>query len=234
MPLTYVEKEDIGDKHYEIVPGSYRYLRTRRQDIEIFSHKVWGRMIFINGILQSTSFDESLYHTALTSTLPFSGRVLILGGGEGATARDILRHKEVAHVDMIDWDEGFVNYMKEYEAEWSKGAFADPRLHLRFMDVFEWIMSNKESYDYCVVDLFDPDEFSSQDWAKLMMALQSCVKGGIVFNGGRLPFKDSEKAGFEQALQYAFQTSAGWSAKWSSVLVPSFCSEWVFATLTKS
>lgn len=234
MPLVYVEKEDIGDKHYEIAPGSYRYLKTRVQEVELFTHAVWGRMLFLNGMLQSTTFDEKVYHAALTATLPFSGRVLILGGGEGATARDVLHHTKVTHVDMIDWDEGLVNYMKEYEGEWSKGAFQDPRLHVRYMDIFEWIMTNTQTYDFCVVDLFDPEEFSKQDWAKLLIALRDCVKGGIVLNGGRMPYHDREKVEFEEALRLVFQPTDGWSLNWSSLLVPSFCSEWVFATLIKT
>lgn len=231
MPLIYVEKEDTGDKHYEIQPGSYKYFRTRVQTIELFTHAIWGRMLFMNGMLQSTTFDEAIYHKALTSTLPFSGSVLILGGGEGATAREILKYNDVECVEMVDWDEAFVRHMQEYEPDWSQGAFENPKLTFRFADVFEWIQTNTKKYDYILVDLFDPEEFSFEEWGKLCSALKVFMKKGIVFNGGRIPYSEHEKENFLNPLKLTFEERDGWKLSWSKKLIPSFQSEWIFFTL---
>jgi spermidine synthase len=261
MPLVYLEKEDIADKVYEIQPGSYKYLKTRVQEIEIFTHLTWGRMIFINGVLQSTSFDESLYHTALTSTLPFSGKVCVLGGGEGATVRELLKYMNIERIDMVDWDEAFVKHMAEYEGEWSQGAYTNPKVNVCFKDVFQWIRENTQVYDYIVVDLFDPEEFTEEEWVKLLSAIKLYVKRGVVLNGGRMPLNDKEKVEFERAVHSVFFSNVApsavdepnalpqsggakgwhstismegkWSLKWTNAFVPSFCSEWMFATIKK-
>lgn len=237
MPLVYLEKEDIADKVYEIQPGSYKYLKTRVQEIEIFTHSIWGRMVFINGVLQSTSFDESLYHTALTSTLPFSGKVCVLGGGEGATVRELLKYMNIEQIDMVDWDEAFVKHMAEYEGEWSQGAYTNPKVNVCFKDVFQWICENTQVYDYIVVDLFDPEEFTEEEWVKLLSAIKLYVKRGVVLNGGRMPLNDKEKVEFERAVHSVFFSNVHaeekWSLKWTNAFVPSFCSEWMFATIKK-
>jgi len=138
MPLVYKDFDPLGEKSYPIVQGTYKQFQTTRQTIELFTHSVWGRMVFIDNELQSTSRDEAIYHAALVKHCSTKGPVCILGGGEGATARDVLKRSS-GHVVMVDWDHAFVKYMCNEEPSWAQGAFSNPRLTLCIDDVFSWI-----------------------------------------------------------------------------------------------
>lgn len=129
--------------------------------IEMIRSPLLGITCYMDGLLQSCEMDEKEYHTALVS---FAFRyqqnpkhVLILGGGEGATAREVLLHRTVEAVDMYDWDEEVVTMFRERYPQWGKEAWTDDRLHVYYQDVFEVAKNGfvREKYDMILIDLFD-------------------------------------------------------------------------------
>ena len=80
----------------------------------------------------------------------------MLGGGEGATIKEVLDHPHVAEVVMVDIDEQVVRICQEYLPDWSQGAYGDPRLRLYFMDAAEFIKGDRTKYDLIVWDVCDP------------------------------------------------------------------------------
>ena len=114
--------------------------------VEMKQTAVYGMACYMDGQLQSTEADEKAYHEGLvgmallsvTSTASHPLNVLILGGGEGATAREVLRSRAVHHVDMVDWDEEVVRLFQKSYPQWAQGAWSDPRLHLHFEDAFSF------------------------------------------------------------------------------------------------
>jgi len=138
---------------------------TRRGTHLEFIHRPdWGLACYMNGSIQSCEIDEEKYHRALVNPVLQNldvKRVAIFGGGEGATAREVLRWDSVIHVDMIDWDEDVVTTFRTRFPEWSQGKWSDPRLHLHFDDAFERVQRvPEELYDAVIIDMFDVDETS--------------------------------------------------------------------------
>ena len=94
----------------------------------------FGKMLVLDGDTQSSQADEKIYHESLVhpalAACPTRREVLILGGGEGATLREVLRHPGVARCTMVDIDGEVVELCKKYLPEWSAGAFEDPRANV--------------------------------------------------------------------------------------------------------
>ena len=127
------------------------------------------RVLYIDGILQSRYYGEASYHEALVHPALFSHpnpkRVAIIGGGEGATLREVLKHNTIEIVTMIEIDEVMVNVSKQYLPEWSDcsmmvgsapSCFDDPRAEVIYTDAINWIterFSNKDRVR--PEDLFD-------------------------------------------------------------------------------
>ncbi|MEM0318067.1 MAG: methyltransferase domain-containing protein, partial [Candidatus Nezhaarchaeales archaeon] len=134
--------------------------RTKFQQVDIVETYSFGKCLFLDGKLQSCEYDEHVYHEALVHpammTHPDPKRVLIVGGGEGATAREVLRYPTVEKVVMVDIDGELVDLCRRYMPEWSQGAFEDPRLELVIADGRKYIEETGESFDVVILDLTDP------------------------------------------------------------------------------
>lgn len=133
---------------------------TKYQKVDIVETYSFGKCLFLDGKLQSSEYDERIYHEALVHpammTHPEPRRVLIVGGGEGATAREVLRYPSVERAVMVDIDEELVELCKKYMPEWSQGAFEDPRLELVIGDGRKYIEETGETFDVVILDLTDP------------------------------------------------------------------------------
>lgn len=134
---------------------------TQYQDIALLDTKPFGKALVIDGKLQSAEIDEFIYHESLVHPAllhhPNPKSIFIMGGGEGSTAREILRHQTVEKVIMCDIDEEVVNFCKSYLVV-NKEAFVDPRLELIINDARAELESRKECFDVIIGDLADPIE----------------------------------------------------------------------------
>ncbi len=136
--------------------------RTRFQRVRILDTRDLGRILVLDNKIQSAELDEYIYHEALVHPAmlshPHPGKVLLLGGGEGATLREILRHETVEQVTMVDIDGELVDICREHLPQWSRGAFDDPRTRLHIMDAVEFVNTTSDRYDVVICDLSDPVE----------------------------------------------------------------------------
>lgn len=134
--------------------------RTSYQYVDIVDTYSFGKCLFLDGKLQSSAYDEYIYHESLIHPAmiahPAPRRVAVIGGGEGATIREVLRYEEVDEVVMVDIDEELVKLCEKYLPEWSRGAFKDPRLNLRFENGRSYLERCEEEFDVIVLDLTDP------------------------------------------------------------------------------
>ncbi|MFY0564463.1 polyamine aminopropyltransferase [Archangium lansingense] len=125
-----------------------------------------GFSLYLNGNLQFSSLDEYRYHEALVHpALVRAGkveRVLVLGGGDGLAAREILKYPEVKNVTLVDLDPAMTGLATRYEelAELNAHALADPRMHVINTDAMEYLREKTETWDVIVVDFPDPNNFS--------------------------------------------------------------------------
>ena len=146
---------------------------------------------YMDDEIQSSESDEALYHEALVMPVMEAAkkreRVMIVGGGEGATAREVLTWPDVQTVDMYEWDKDVVNLFRTKYPQWAKGAWNDPRLHLHYENIFEVIRRPpSERYDVVIIDLFDPSDDNIMSWYDLLMNLHHWIQpqGCIVLYAG--------------------------------------------------
>lgn len=138
-----------------------------------------NKILFLDDIIQSTSYGDAAYHESIvhpamiTHTNP--QRVAIIGGGEGATLREVLKHKSVKEVVILEIDEELVKICAEYMPEWSdcgdiegsdasKSCFDDSRARVVYVDAFKWFIDTfgkeeervEDKFDVIIMDSLDP------------------------------------------------------------------------------
>lgn len=134
--------------------------KTDHQHLVIFENPMMGRVMALDGVIQTTEADEFVYHEMLTHVPLFAHgnakRVLIVGGGDGGILREVARHKEVEHITMVEIDASVVEMSKQHLPKHSAGAFDDKRLNLVIDDAANFVKVTKEKFDVIISDSTDP------------------------------------------------------------------------------
>ncbi len=135
---------------------------TKFQKIDIVELEIFGKTLFLNGKIQSSEIDEFIFHESLVLpsivTHPSPSDVLIIGGGEGATLREVLKDRSVKNAIMVDIDKELVEECEKHLPEWSKGAFKDKRAKIYFEDGEKFIEKIDQKFDIVILDLSEPVE----------------------------------------------------------------------------
>jgi spermidine synthase len=165
MPKTekwnwYVEEFAPSEQHHHAVDELYYAGHSEYQQIAVLRSPVFGKMLVLDGDTQSAQADERIYHETLVHPALAGAadrrEVLILGGGEGATLREVLRCADVARCTMVDIDGLVVELAKKYLPEWSDGAFEDARARVIVGDALEFMRENGDRYGVILSDLTEP------------------------------------------------------------------------------
>ncbi len=163
--INYRQKANISDSVERCVEKILIQGKTPFQEYLFFESKMHAVCISLDGDIQSCESDEGIYHEALVHPAmlahPNPKTVLIMGGGEGATAREVLRHCSVTKVVMVDIDEEFVELCKTHIPSWGNSAFEDKRLEVLYMDINEYLASCTQKFDIVIGDLIDVDDWDS-------------------------------------------------------------------------
>jgi len=163
--INYRQNANISDSVERQVENIIAKGKTPFQEYLFFESKMHGVCISLDGDIQSCESDEHMYHEALVHPAmlahPNPKTVLIMGGGEGATAREVLAHKSVEKVVMVDIDEEFVELCKTHISSWGESAFSDERLEVLYMDINEYLATCSEKFDIVIGDLIDVDDWDS-------------------------------------------------------------------------
>ncbi|XP_005100180.2 spermidine synthase [Aplysia californica] len=163
--------------------------KSKYQDILVFKSKTYGNVLVLDGVIQCTERDEFSYQEMLAH-LPLSchrnpKKVLIIGGGDGGVAREVLKHSSVEEVHMCEIDEMVIEVSKKYLPNMAC-SFADPKLKLHIMDGFEFMGQHKGEFDVIITDSSDPigpasSLFQKQYYELMKKALKP---GGLVCSQG--------------------------------------------------
>ena len=133
--------------------------KSEFQKIEIYDTYGFGKMLIHDDIVMSTTKDEAVYHEMISHVALFSHpkpeKVLIIGGGDGGTAREVLKHTSVKVCKMVEIDEMVVKASKEH-IEYSREGLNHPHLELIIDDGIGFVKKTKESFDVVIVDSTDP------------------------------------------------------------------------------
>jgi spermidine synthase len=133
--------------------------QTPFQHLLIADLEDFGRALILDGAVQTTVGDEYIYHEMIAHvplcTHPNPERVLVIGGGDGGTVREVLRHPSVRRVDLVEIDGAVIEACKKHLPETSS-ALDNPRVQIHIGDGRAWVASRTEEYDVILVDSSDP------------------------------------------------------------------------------
>lgn len=145
--MTYKIKETLVRK------------QTKYQDLAIVDTYAFGRMLVLDGIVQTTIKDEFVYHEMITHiplfTHPNPQKVLVVGGGDGGAVREILKHKSVKKVVLCEIDECVIDECKKFLPEISS-SLDDPKCEIFIGDGIKYVHKHKNEFDVIIVDSTDP------------------------------------------------------------------------------
>ncbi|MBL1209568.1 spermidine synthase [Geminocystis sp. GBBB08] len=167
--------------------------KTPYQEMYIVESGAYGKALVLDGKWQSCTGDEFLYHEALVHPAminhPNPENILILGGGEGATTREVFRWNAVKKAMMVDIDGDVVQACREHLPEMHQGSFDDPRLELIIGDAFNVLDTTEPKWDIIISDLSDPIEegpsfqlFTQEYFSQLKQVLRE--NGIVVIQAG--------------------------------------------------
>ena len=133
---------------------------SKFQHTRIAESKMYGRMLLLDGIVQTTEKDEFIYHEMMVHVPLLSHsnpeKVLIIGGGDGGILREVLRHSSVRMATMVEIDSGVIDLCKVYMPMINRGAFEDSRANIVISDGAVFVKETDEKYDVVIVDSCDP------------------------------------------------------------------------------
>ena len=198
--------------------------QSKYNDIVVLETVTWGKALILNDELQSTERDQHIYHQALCfpAMQPAAKKILVLGAGEGSTARMILQSSPDKQVVMVEIDQMVIDVCREHIPSMGGTVWDNPRLHLIIGDAFTFVEECAEKFDVVVSDLSSPSPDSTSDplyrdhfYGKVKNILKP--NGMFVMQGTHDPkpyMKDFEKS---------FKKPSCWS-EW----IPSFGVPWYF------
>ncbi|MCL2437182.1 MAG: polyamine aminopropyltransferase [Clostridiales bacterium] len=180
--------------------------QTPFQKLVMMRNETFGTFMMLDGFIQVTQKDEFIYHDMIChvpmAVNPGIKRVLIIGGGDGGTAREVARYAAVEKIDMIEIDEAVVRACQKYIPQTSEVLSKDSRINLMFEDGLAFVRNAAaKSYDLIIVDSTDPEGpgeslFSEAFYRDCYRALGD---DGILINLHESALFDGDKQYFKNA-----------------------------------
>ena len=162
--FTFSEFHGSGTGLFFSVKKVLFYEKSKFQEIQIVETEEYGKMLILDGAVQTTERDEFIYHEMLVHvpmfTHPEPKKVLLVGGGDGGCVREILKHKSVEKVTMVEIDKVVVDSAKKFLPSISS-KLSHSKLDLRIEDAVKFVKRSSLSFDVIIVDSTDPVGFAS-------------------------------------------------------------------------
>ncbi len=213
MAEAKVWQETLHDQfgQYFAVDHVLYHEKTDHQDLIIFENRAFGRVMALDGVVQTTERDEFIYHEMMTH-VPLlahgnAKHVLIIGGGDGAMLREVTRHKNVETITMVEIDAGVVSFCRQYLPNHNAGSYDDPRFTLVIDDGVNFVNQTTQTFDVIISDCTDPvgpgeSLFTSEFYQGCKRALNP---GGIfVAQNGVCFLQQDEAVGSHRKLSHYF------------------------------
>ena len=133
---------------------------TDHQHLVIFKNALWGTVMALDGVIQTTEKDEFIYHEMMTHVPMLAHgsakKVLIIGGGDGGILREVLKHEQVESVTQVEIDQQVIDLCVEYLPNHSAGAFDHPKAKIVIADGVEFVNQTDARFDVIISDSTDP------------------------------------------------------------------------------
>ncbi len=211
---------------------------TSYQKVEIADTFTFGRCLILDGKIQSSEFDEYIYHETLVhpavAVHPQPRRVLVMGGAEGAVIRELFRYPFVERVVMVDIDREVVELCQKFLPTWHQGSFDHPRLELVYSDARAYLENTGEQFDLIISDITEPVDngpsyllFTREFYALLKSRLTA--QGVLSLQAGSLSMALLDvHPPIRNTLQLSFEVVTSFHA-----FIPSFDTTWGFIIASK-
>ncbi|MGB0670353.1 MAG: polyamine aminopropyltransferase [Rhodospirillales bacterium] len=151
-PKGYAQKFQVTNVVYQD--------KTEFQDMVVFDTPLFGRVLALDGVIQTTTLDEPAYHEMMIHVPMFAHgnvkKVLVVGGGDGGMLREALRHPSLERAVLVELDRTVVNISSEHLPSLSGGAFEDPKVDIIITDGLHYMAEEGETFDLIVIDSTDP------------------------------------------------------------------------------
>lgn len=209
--------------------------QTPYQKIEIYETETFGHLMVIDGFTMLTSRDNFIYHEMMAHpaifTHPHPKDIVIIGGGDCGTLKEVLKHKEIVSLWQIDIDERVTRLAEQYFPELCESNH-DARAHFYFGDGIQWVKEREEnSVDIIIVDSTDPlgpgeGLFTDQFYLQCHRILRD---NGLIVHQSESPLfhlesiikpmrENMKKAGFDQRLTFQFPQPTYPSGWWTATM----------------
>lgn len=204
MELWFTEKHTDQVKFSIQVDKQIYSSQSEFQRIDIFESKEFGRFLTLDGYMMLTERDEFIYHEMIVhvpmSVHPNVKKVLVIGGGDGGTVRELVRYKEIEHIDVVEIDEEVVSACREHLKQTACG-FDDERVHIYYDDGLKFVRKYENEYDLILVDSTDPfgpgeGLFTKEFYGNCYKALKT---DGIMVNQHESPFYPNDAMAMQRA-----------------------------------
>ncbi len=133
--------------------------RTPYQDLTIIDTYEFGKMMILDGMVMFSEFDEFVYHEMIVHVPmllhPNPQKALVIGGGDGGSVREILRHDSIERVVLCEIDREVVAASRKYFPRLTNGL-NDPKVEIKYRDAIEYVKDSGETFDIIIIDSTDP------------------------------------------------------------------------------
>lgn len=159
----FFETTTPAEGHMHAIKRTVVEAQTKFQHVEVMETVSYGKVLVLDGRIQSSQADEFIYHEALVhpgmlATEGSPQSALVIGGGEGATLREMLKYPSVKRAVMVDIDGEVVDICKKHLPELHQGAFEDKRSEVRCEDARAYLATTSDRFDFITIDLVEPLE----------------------------------------------------------------------------
>ena len=168
------------------------------QRIDVFQSPEFGRVLTLDGYVMLTEKDEFIYHEMIThvpmAVHPNVKKVLIIGGGDGGVAKELINYPSIEHIDVVETDKMFVDVCRKFFPEVASGL-DDPRITMYYDDGLRFLRGKSDEYDLIINDSTDPlghteGLFTKEFYGSCYKALKE--DGIMVYQHGS-PFYDEDE-----------------------------------------
>lgn len=204
MELWYTEQHSDSVRFSIRVDKHVYSAKSDFQRIDVFDSGEFGRFLTLDGLIMLTEKDEFIYHEMIVhvpmAVNPDIKNVLVIGAGDGGTARELTRYKTVTHIDLVEIDELVVRTCTRYLTQTACGL-EDPRVCIHYEDGLKFVRDKVDAYDLIIVDSTDPfgpgeGLFTKEFYGNCFKALK---ENGILVNQQENPYYENDAKSLKRA-----------------------------------
>ena len=214
--------------------------KTEYQQIDVYDAPEFGRFFTLDNVIMVTEKDEFIYHEMIThvpmAAAPDTKYVLVVGGGDGGTVRELARYPSIEKIDMVEIDRRVVEICREF-LPFTSSKLDDPRVSLYFEDGVDFISRKENEYDLIIVDSTDPISvgeglFTSGFYKSCHKALK---ENGILVNQHESPYYETTAIAMRRSHQRIKEFFAPANCRVYQAFIPTYQSgHWLFGFAEKS